>query len=114
MPGDQILQDGAGPFRVAFGGKRVPAASRAVRRFSVDEYDRLVEQGFFSPDDQVELLEGLIVQKMPRNPVHEAAVARASNKFARFSWNTRIASQSARSLTCVRISTSSAGRISRV
>lgn len=45
-----------------------------VRRFTVDEYHRMIEWGFFSDDDGFELLEGYIVAKMPRNPLHDATL----------------------------------------
>lgn len=45
-----------------------------VRRFSVAEYHRLIEQGFFAADERFELLEGWITAKVSRNPVHDAAV----------------------------------------
>jgi Uma2 family endonuclease len=40
---------------------------------SVDQYRRMVELGLFSPRDKVELLEGLIVDKMTRNTPHAVA-----------------------------------------
>jgi Uma2 family endonuclease len=45
-----------------------------VRRFAVDEYHRMTQMGILTDDDAVELLEGLIVPKMPRNPPHDCAV----------------------------------------
>lgn len=54
-------------------GRYVPT-DMPVRRFSVDEYHRLIEDGYFSSDERFELLEGFIVQKMPRDPVHDVAV----------------------------------------
>ena len=45
-----------------------------VRRFTVDEYQRLGELGFLTPEDRVELLEGWIVQKMTNNPSHAATI----------------------------------------
>ena len=55
----------------------LPAPNRyvlmsAVRRFTVDEYHRLIEQGFFAADERFELLDGLIIRKMPRDPIHDA------------------------------------------
>lgn len=47
---------------------------RGVRRFSVDEYHRMIEEGYFQHDERFELLEGWIIAKMSRNPVHDAAV----------------------------------------
>ena len=45
-----------------------------VRRFTVDEYHRLIEDGYFAHDERFELLEGLIVEKMSRDPIHDATV----------------------------------------
>lgn len=45
-----------------------------VRRFSVDEYHRMVEAGVLTENDPVELLEGWIVAKMPHNPTHDATI----------------------------------------
>lgn len=46
-----------------------------VRPFSVQEYHRLGEAGVITEDDHVELLEGLIVPKMIRNPSHDVTVS---------------------------------------
>src|SRR5262245_726794 len=45
-----------------------------VWRFSLDEYHRLIELGAFTEDDPVELLEGWLVPKTPRNPRHDASI----------------------------------------
>jgi Uma2 family endonuclease len=45
-----------------------------LRRFTVEEYERLIREGFFAHDEQFELLEGLIVKKMSRDPIHDAAL----------------------------------------
>jgi len=45
-----------------------------VHRFSVDQYHKMIETGTLSEDDRVELLEGLIVPKMPRNPPHDGSI----------------------------------------
>lgn len=45
-----------------------------MRRFSVDEYRRWTEAGRFAEDDNFELLEGWIVEKMPKNPPHDSRV----------------------------------------
>ena len=42
------------------------------RRFSVDEYHKLIELGFLTEDDDLELLDGYLVHKMSRNPPHDA------------------------------------------
>jgi Uma2 family endonuclease len=53
---------------------RYAPTSLPVRLFSVDEYHRLIADGYFASDERFELLEGLIVQKMPRDPIHDAAL----------------------------------------
>jgi Uma2 family endonuclease len=47
-----------------------------LRRFTIEEYHRLIEVGILTEDDNVELLEGLIVHKMPRNPPHDVALSK--------------------------------------
>jgi Uma2 family endonuclease len=49
-------------------------AMASFRKFTVDEYDRLIEQGILTEDDRVELLEGYVVLKMPGNPPHDSSV----------------------------------------
>src|SRR4051794_16646400 len=49
--------------------------ARPVRKFTVDEYHHLIAAGFFTRDDHYELLDGYIVQKMPRGPIHDACLA---------------------------------------
>lgn len=43
-----------------------------VKRFTVDEYHRMIDAGVFADDDRFELLEGWIIPKMSRNPPHDA------------------------------------------
>ncbi len=45
----------------------------ARRRITVAEYHRMAEAGVFGPDARVELLEGVIVSKMSKNPPHVLA-----------------------------------------
>jgi len=40
--------------------------------WTVDEYHRLIESGFLTPEDNLELLDGQIIQKNPQSPVHAA------------------------------------------
>lgn len=55
-----------------------PAAQRngsiQIHRFSVDEYHEMIEKGFLSEDQKVELLDGWIVDKMPQDPPHATAI----------------------------------------
>lgn len=59
------------------------APSPGLRPFTVAEYHRLIETGLLGEDDPVELLEGRITYKMPRNPRHDAAIGLASEAVAR-------------------------------
>lgn len=47
---------------------------RALRRFTVDEYHKLIESGALDGKPPVELLEGWIVNQMGHNPPHDVAV----------------------------------------
>ena len=51
------------------------AVAGALRRFSVHEYHRMLDAGILTEDDSVELLEGLLVEKMVRKPRHDVAVS---------------------------------------
>ncbi len=46
------------------------------RRFTVDEYHRMLEAGILTEDDRVELIEGEIVEMTPIGPRHAACVDR--------------------------------------
>jgi Uma2 family endonuclease len=63
------------------GGFDVPPLS--VRRFTVEEYERLGETGVLTEDDSVELLEGLIVKKMTKNPLHDWTIDFLTRIFSR-------------------------------
>src|SRR5690348_10222063 len=45
-----------------------------IRRFSVDEYFRMVDAEILTDEDKVELLEGIIVVKMTKNPPHDGMI----------------------------------------
>lgn len=45
-----------------------------VRRFTVEEYERLVEQGFFHPEEKIELVDGAIFEMTPQSSGHAAGV----------------------------------------
>jgi Uma2 family endonuclease len=47
------------------------ALSAGFRRFSVAEYEKLVDLGMITEDDNLELLEGYLVHKMGHNPPHD-------------------------------------------
>jgi Uma2 family endonuclease len=51
------------------------------RRFSVEEYDRMVEVGILTGDDRVELLDGDIVEMAPIGSPHSSVVDRLTRLF---------------------------------
>jgi Uma2 family endonuclease len=67
-----------------------------VRRFTVAEYQRMIQTGILGDQEAVELLEGQIVPKMPHNPPHDAIVDQAREMIqARLPQGWRIRVQSA-------------------
>jgi len=46
------------------------ASDPKLFRLSVDQYLDIVRAGIFTPDDRVELVEGVLVEKMAKNPPH--------------------------------------------
>jgi hypothetical protein len=47
-------------------------ARPTTRRFSVKEYDAMIAHGILTTEDRVELLNGEIIDKMPKGPKHAA------------------------------------------
>jgi len=67
-------------------------ADASFRTFTGAEYDKLVEIGVLTKHDKVELLEGYMVLKMPRNPRHDASLtitAKALDRLIPSGWTTR-------------------------
>ena len=50
-----------------------------VWRFSVAQFHQMIRLGILTEDDPVELLEGWIIHKMPKNPPHRAATKLTRN-----------------------------------
>ncbi|HEX8340593.1 MAG TPA: Uma2 family endonuclease [Tepidisphaeraceae bacterium] len=53
----------------------VPVAAAAyvaepVFRLTVDQYHTMIDRGILTPDDRVELIEGILVYRMSKNPPH--------------------------------------------
>jgi Uma2 family endonuclease len=48
----------------------VAVSTDVIWRFSVDQYHAMIRTGILTEDDPVELLEGWLVTKMPKNPRH--------------------------------------------
>jgi Uma2 family endonuclease len=46
-----------------------------LKRWTREEYDRLVAAGVLSPEERVELLEGDLVRMLPQNPGHSVAIS---------------------------------------
>ena len=66
-----------------------------VRRFTVDEYHRLIDAGILKDGDPYELLDGWITRKMTHNPAHDVCVDLLSEFFNRHlpkGWRPRIQS----------------------
>jgi Uma2 family endonuclease len=53
----------------------------ALRLFTVEEYDRMIESGILGEDERVELLEGRIVKMSPKGIPHAATNDRAGRYF---------------------------------
>jgi hypothetical protein len=66
----------------------VPPVSRLSRlrhrRYTVEEYEELVEQGRIWPEDRCELIRGMIADKMGIGDLHAACVMRLNHLFSRF------------------------------
>ncbi|MCU0704011.1 MAG: Uma2 family endonuclease [Fimbriiglobus sp.] len=55
----------------------------AIRKFSVSEYQRLIDVGVLTDEDRVELLENYLVLKMPANPPHDSTVTKLYRRLDR-------------------------------
>lgn len=58
-------------------GGAIPKASE-LRRFTLDEYQHLIDLGLFHEDERIELLDGLLVEMSPINPRHAVCVDKLS------------------------------------
>ncbi len=54
-----------------------------IWRFSVDQYHSMIRLGILTEDDPVELLEGWLVTKMPKNPPHSVVTQLTRETLAR-------------------------------
>lgn len=52
------------------------------RRFTREEYEQLVKQGYFHPEEKVELIEGILYEMAPQSSSHATGV-RGSNEALR-------------------------------
>ena len=58
------------------------AEGMPLRRFTLDEYHWLIDNGFFKENDRVELVEGILVDMSPNNPPHIRTVNRLRRIFS--------------------------------
>ncbi len=66
-----------------------------MRRFTLAEYHHMIDTGILSENDNVELLEGWIVPKMPRKPPHDGVIQMTSKALSNrlpSGWEIRIQS----------------------
>ena len=59
----------------------IPAVD--IRHWTREEYERLVAQGFFRPDERIELVDGVIYEMTPQSAGHAVAVRLARQIFGR-------------------------------
>lgn len=55
-----------------------------LRQITVEEYDLMIESGVFDETDRIELLNGVIIEKMPKGTKHSAVTDRAARVFYRY------------------------------
>ncbi len=53
------------------------------RRWTREEYERLVAEGFFQPEERLELVDGLIFEMSPHSPPHAVAIRLARRALER-------------------------------
>jgi Uma2 family endonuclease len=71
------------------------ASQAGFRRFSVAEYHKLIQLGMLTENDDLELLNGYLVYKMPHNPPHDSSIQRMNRRMMRYlppGWDLRIQS----------------------
>lgn len=56
---------------------------QSLRRFSVAEYHWMIDSGILTDEDKVELLDGYVVLKMPRNPPHCGTIQKILKRLGR-------------------------------
>ena len=69
------------------------ASQAGFRRFTVAEYHKLIQLGILTEDDDLELLNGYLIYKMPHNPPHDRTVQRMTRPLIRYlppGWDLRI------------------------
>src|SRR4051794_22378571 len=54
-----------------------------LQRISVEQYHRMIASGALTENDPIELLEGWLVSKMPRDPQHDVCITKLQNRLIR-------------------------------
>lgn len=72
----------AAPAGPSVAWEAVALTAPARHRFTIEDWDRLIELGFFTEDDRVELLDGEIVDMAPIGDRHASCVARLTKLFS--------------------------------
>jgi len=57
-----------------------PMTITTAKRFSIEEYHRLTELGFFREDDRIELIYGEIIQMAAKGTAHELCLTKLNRK----------------------------------
>jgi Uma2 family endonuclease len=60
----------------------IEASDVSLRRLTIHEYHKLGEAGILTPNDRVELLDGLLVKMAPIGPEHQFIVERLNDLFS--------------------------------
>jgi Uma2 family endonuclease len=84
------LSKGTRLMSVAYHVKQPPGLGKlqtqlgcSLYRFTVGQYHRLISKGILTANDRVELLRGVIINKMSRNPPHDNAITRLNRRLLR-------------------------------
>jgi Uma2 family endonuclease len=59
-----------------------PEPEFPLTRISVEQYHRMIDSGAFGEEDPIELLEGLVVDKMPKRRPHSLATRRIDRRLS--------------------------------
>ncbi len=69
------------------------ATMAGFRRFTVAEYHKLIEVGVLTENDDLELLDGYLVEKMPHNPIQDGTLQKVNRRLLSLlpaGWEARI------------------------
>ena len=72
---------------------RAETAGVEMYRWSLEQYQQMVEAGILGSEDRVELLEGVVVAKMTKNPAHSDVIEQLSERLIKLDladWSARI------------------------